>query len=118
MDARSESGSPSRGLWRTIREIHLWLTLTLGLPIVVIAAAGLPLTYWYEADAILDPAFYATDEHVGPRASLDELVASARTVPGVTAVAVDVARGTVLVEGQADDALVRDAIVEAGYEVG
>jgi copper ion binding protein len=39
-------------------------------------------------------------------------------VPGVTAVAVDVARGTVLVEGQADDALVRDAIVEAGYEVG
>jgi len=29
-----------------------------------------------------------------------------------------VARGTVLVEGQADDALVRDAIVEAGYEVG
>ncbi len=39
-------------------------------------------------------------------------------VPGVTAVTVDVARGTVLVEGQADDALVRDAIVEAGYEVG
>lgn len=39
-------------------------------------------------------------------------------VPGVTAVAVDLARGTVLVEGQADDALVRDAIVEAGYEVG
>jgi copper ion binding protein len=39
-------------------------------------------------------------------------------VPGVTAVAVDLARATVLVEGQADDALVRDAIVEAGYEVG
>ena len=38
-------------------------------------------------------------------------------VPGVTAVAVDVATGTVLVEGQADDALVRDAIVEAGYAV-
>ncbi len=38
-------------------------------------------------------------------------------VPGVTAVAVDVATGTVLVEGDADDRLVRDAIVEAGYEV-
>ena len=38
-------------------------------------------------------------------------------VPGVTAVAVNVATGTVLVEGDADDRLVRDAIVEAGYEV-
>ncbi|MGA0068088.1 MAG: heavy-metal-associated domain-containing protein [Miltoncostaeaceae bacterium] len=38
-------------------------------------------------------------------------------VPGVTAVAVDVATGTVLVEGDADDRLLRDAIVEAGYEV-
>jgi copper chaperone CopZ len=49
------------------------------------------------------------------RAAVESRVSS---VPGVTAVAVDVARGTVLVEGQADDALVRDAIVEAGYEVG
>lgn len=49
------------------------------------------------------------------RAAVESHVAA---VPGVTAVAVDVARGTVLVEGQADDALVRDAIVEAGYEVG
>ena len=38
-------------------------------------------------------------------------------VPGVTAVAADPAAGTVLVEGDADDRLVRDAIVEAGYEV-
>lgn len=36
-------------------------------------------------------------------------------VPGVEGVAVDVAAGTVLVEGDPDDAAVRDAIVEAGY---
>jgi|688.fasta_scaffold921354_2 copper ion binding protein len=38
-------------------------------------------------------------------------------VPGVTAVAVSVSTGTMLVEGDADERLVRDAIVEAGYEV-
>ncbi|MBL6632870.1 MAG: heavy-metal-associated domain-containing protein [Thermoleophilia bacterium] len=38
-------------------------------------------------------------------------------VPGVTAVAVDLATGTVLVEGDPEDRLVRDAIVEAGYAV-
>ncbi|MBM3634850.1 MAG: hypothetical protein FJW99_06140 [Actinobacteria bacterium] len=38
-------------------------------------------------------------------------------VAGVTAVAVEVATGTVVVEGDADDRLVRDAIVEAGYAV-
>ena len=38
-------------------------------------------------------------------------------VPGVTAVAVNVSTGAVLVEGDAEERLVRDAIVEAGYEV-
>lgn len=38
-------------------------------------------------------------------------------VPGVTGVVVDLAEGTVRVEGDADDRLVRDAIAEAGYEV-
>jgi copper chaperone CopZ len=38
-------------------------------------------------------------------------------VPGVTAVAVSVSTGTMLMEGDADERLVRDAIVEAGYEV-
>lgn len=38
-------------------------------------------------------------------------------VPGVTGVTVDLAAGTVRVEGDADDRLVRDAIAEAGYEV-
>jgi copper ion binding protein len=38
-------------------------------------------------------------------------------VPGVTAVAVDLPGGTVRVEGDADDRLVREAIVEAGYTV-
>lgn len=46
----------------------------------------------------------AVEDHVG-------------AVPGVTAVAANPATGTVLVEGDADDRLVRDAIVEAGYEV-
>ena len=46
----------------------------------------------------------AVEDHVG-------------AVAGVTAVAVNVATGTVLVEGDADDRLVRDAIVEAGYGV-
>lgn len=46
----------------------------------------------------------AVEDHVG-------------AVPGVTAVAVDLGAGTVLVEGHADDRLVGDAIVEAGYAV-
>ena len=46
----------------------------------------------------------AVEDHVG-------------AVPGVTAVAVNVATGTVLVEGDADERLVKDAIVEAGYAV-
>lgn len=46
----------------------------------------------------------AVEDHVG-------------AVPGVTAVAADPATGTVRVEGDVADVLVRDAIVEAGYEV-
>lgn len=46
----------------------------------------------------------AVEDHVG-------------AVPGVTAVAVDLATGSVLVEGDVDDRLVRDAIVQAGYAV-
>ena len=42
---------------------------------------------------------------------------SVGAVPGVNAVAADPATGTVLVEGDPDDRLVRDAIVEAGYGV-
>ena len=38
-------------------------------------------------------------------------------VPGVSAVAADPATGTLRVEGEPDDRLVRDAIVEAGYGV-
>ncbi len=38
-------------------------------------------------------------------------------VPGVTAVAVDLVAKTVTVEGDVDDAAVRAAIDEAGYEV-
>ncbi len=69
-----------------MRKVHLWLSLLLGLPIIIIAATGLPMTYWYEADAIFDPAFYQNDWRGGPRATLDELVAAARTAPGVTEV--------------------------------
>ena len=39
-----------------------------------------------------------------------------RAVPGAK-VAVDLAQGKVSVEGQADDKTVRQAIVDAGYEV-
>ena len=38
-------------------------------------------------------------------------------VPGVTAVEVDLAGGRVIVQGDADDAAVRDAVAEAGYRV-
>jgi copper chaperone len=38
-------------------------------------------------------------------------------VPGVTAVEVDLAGGLVTVQGDADDAAVRDAVAEAGYRV-
>jgi copper chaperone CopZ len=39
-------------------------------------------------------------------------------VPGVTGVDVDLTTKTVTVDGAADDAAVRAAIDEAGYEVG
>ena len=42
---------------------------------------------------------------------------SVGAVPGVSAVAADPATGTLRVEGEPDDRLVRDAIVEAGYGV-
>ena len=38
-------------------------------------------------------------------------------VPGVTAVEVDLAGGLVTVQGDADDAAVRAAVAEAGYQV-
>ncbi len=38
-------------------------------------------------------------------------------VPGVTGVDVDLATGVVRVHGDADDAVVRAAIVEAGYAI-
>ncbi len=38
-------------------------------------------------------------------------------VPGVTGVDVDLAKGAVRVHGDADDAVVRAAIVEAGYAI-
>ena len=38
-------------------------------------------------------------------------------VPGVTAVEVDLAGGRVTVQGDADDAAVRAAVTEAGYQV-
>ena len=38
-------------------------------------------------------------------------------VPGVTAVEVDLAGGRVTVQGDADDAAVRAAVAEAGYQV-
>ncbi|HEY7100998.1 MAG TPA: heavy metal-associated domain-containing protein [Mycobacteriales bacterium] len=38
-------------------------------------------------------------------------------VPGVTAVEVDLAGGRVIVQGDVDDAAVREAVAEAGYQV-
>ena len=38
-------------------------------------------------------------------------------VPGVTAVEVDLAAGRMTVQGDADEAAVRAAVAEAGYEV-
>lgn len=63
-----------RALWR---RLHLWMALAFGVPIAVIAATGLPITYWYEADALFAPAYYAGSPG-RPRASLDALAAAAR----------------------------------------
>jgi copper chaperone len=38
-------------------------------------------------------------------------------VPGVTAVAVDLPTGKLTVDGDVDDAAIRAAVVEAGYQV-
>ncbi len=40
-----------------------------------------------------------------------------RAIPGAGAVVVDLARGTVAVQGTPDPAAVRTAIVEEGYEI-
>ena len=41
-----------------ILQIHRWLSLVLGLPVVLVALTGLPLALWEETDAITAPAFY------------------------------------------------------------
>jgi copper chaperone len=48
---------------------------------------------------------------------VDAVTREVTAVPGVTGVRVDLAAGTVEVAGTADDAAVRAAIDEAGYEV-
>ena len=67
------------------RRIHLWTTLIVGLPVALISAAGLPISYWYESDALFAPDYYSGQEVAAPRASFDELARGARSVSGVMA---------------------------------
>ncbi len=61
------------------RQIHLWITLIVGLPVAIISAAGLPITYWFDTDMLTSRNFF-THQGVGTgRLSLDALVSSART---------------------------------------
>jgi copper chaperone len=48
---------------------------------------------------------------------VDAITGEVTKVPGVRAVRVDLAAKTVDVEGDADDAVIRAAIDEAGYEI-
>lgn len=68
---------PSRNTRGVLRQVHLWMGLVLGLPFAVIAATGLPVTYWYASDALFAPGYYAGTISK-PRASFDALAASAR----------------------------------------
>ena len=69
-----------------IRRIHLWITLVVGLPVALISATGLPISYWYESDALFSPGYYRGQDSAASHASYDELARSARSVAGVVAV--------------------------------
>jgi copper chaperone CopZ len=81
-------------------------------------------TPWDYGDLVMEPLEQTADtrEYVVQGMTCDHCVLSVREevseVPGVSAVDVDLASGRMLVSGaRVDDAAVRAAVVEAGYEV-
>ncbi|MBV8971073.1 MAG: PepSY domain-containing protein [Sphingomonadaceae bacterium] len=62
----------------TLRRVHLWMALVLGLPLAVVSATGLPVTYWWASDALFAPAYYAGSRPDAPRATFDALAAAAQ----------------------------------------
>jgi uncharacterized iron-regulated membrane protein len=69
-----------------LRRIHLWITLVVGLPVALISATGLPISYWYESDALFSPGYYRGQQSSAARASFEQLATGARSVPGVASV--------------------------------
>lgn len=67
-----------------LRRIHLWFALAIGLPVALISATGLPISYWYQSDALFFPDYYRALEASASQVSFDELASSARSVSGVT----------------------------------
>lgn len=53
--SRSASKKTRRSFWK---QIHLWLGLCLGVPLVVFGITGSVLVFWQEIDAALNPALY------------------------------------------------------------
>jgi uncharacterized iron-regulated membrane protein len=74
--------------------LHRWATLLFGLPVVLIGASALPITYWNTADALFHPQLFNGGGLVmsslgSPhtmRLSLDSLATAARRAPGVATV--------------------------------
>lgn len=75
---RSRKGR--RAVWRSL---HLWLGLTLGLPMFVFGLTGSVLVFWQEIDAGLNPALFEVRQ-TGTRISLDAAIhaASQAAPPG------------------------------------
>ena len=68
----------SRSTRDLLRQVHLWVGLVFGSLFAMVAAAGLPVTYWWASDALFAPNYYAgTIGH--HRASFDVLAAAARS---------------------------------------
>ena len=66
-----------------MRKWHLWLALVIGLPVAVVSATGLAITYWGASDALFDAPFYGVGRsHAVAPIDFDRLGDAALAVPG------------------------------------
>lgn len=68
--------------WRTLRQVHLWVGLGLGLLFIPLGLSGAVLVFGTEADRLLDPARYAVTAGAVEQAAGVYLANAAAAEPG------------------------------------
>lgn len=80
-DATQAIGSRSRKSRRALwRKVHLWLGLTLGLPMLIFGVTGSVLVFWKEIDVALNPGIYRVAINPAPprlQPAVDAAIAAA-----------------------------------------